>query len=87
MAITKTLTNDESGATFQNAYANIQYFHGDKITVRYGVSVYFDAQARMDGKHEIANYNFDFPFTVGFTYADLYADLKSRPEFAGAVDC
>ena len=87
MAITKQILNNETGGVFPNAYVNIRSFNGDKYVINYCVSVYVDNQARENNKKSILNYDFQMTLLTNLTFADLYTDLKSRPEFAGATDC
>lgn len=74
------------GFTAPVAYARISYFSGTKETISLNVSIYKDAQARLDGRPSIGEVNVSFPLVDGAGMNDMYTALKSDVNFAGAVD-
>lgn len=86
MALQLQLTTPQ-GFTASAAYARITRFDGTKDTIRVGVEVHKDAQARTDAKQPIEQYSISLPLALGATMNQMYASLKQDSNFINSVDC
>lgn len=71
------------------AYAHITRINGNKDMLLFGVEVFFDQTARINGNQPLANQSYEIPMPVGTTndlMVDLYNHLKSLPEYIDATD-
>lgn len=88
MAIRLPYTVDRTGLTLPDAYVRITGYHGDKQAVLYSAEIYTNKAARQAGKEPLANrqYRAKLSDLSGAWFPSLYANIKTLPEFAGAVD-
>lgn len=88
MAIITNIEDSNIGVPFPTAYVKIGNFTGEKDSIYYQVSTYANADARWNNGATINSAQYDIPTAsvTGSLMAALYADLKSRPDYAGAVD-
>ena len=87
MAIKKTLVlTDNFGeqVTFANAYLKVELVNGSKSMVSYDIAVHRAADAP---KIALFKHSFVPDMNAGNFIAQAYANAKSLPEYAGAVDC
>lgn len=87
MALQKDFVT-ESGFELKNAYYRVDTFHGDRNQVRLGIGVYVNEQMRREGKPAAGylEYIIPTPNTSGNMFAEMYAYLKTLPEFDDAID-
>lgn len=93
MAIQKSMVSDSLGIEAPNAYIRIISFHGNTSSIAFDVVVYFDRATRDNGKGGIDSLRYQFPFDPNMTLNNIanplvwaYDQLKTQPEFAGAID-
>ena len=87
MALVLSLPQSFVGVPFDEAYARILNFDGDRDGIRYYVTVHANKNARDNGLAIVSNHHFWCPLPTGDIMPALYADLKTRPGFEDAKDC
>jgi hypothetical protein len=87
MALIFSLQQSSVGVPFDEAYARILNFDGDRDGIRYYVTVHANKNARDSGLAIVAHHHFWCPLPTGELLPELYAHLKSQPGFETAKDC
>jgi len=85
MALQQSTTTSQ-GLTASSAYIKIVDYHGDKDILSVSVEVFFDEQARIDGKRPLEHLMFETSTPTTDLLPALYAYLKTLDQFSGAVD-
>lgn len=90
MALLVSLSADENsiGIALPEAYAKIGDYFGNKQTIQYQVTVWADAQARIDNKAPVRQdaYYVEMIDVQGDLMPALYANLKTIPPYDTGVD-
>jgi len=90
MALIISLPANETGigVSFSNAYAKIGDYFGNKNTIQYQVSVWADADARLNNYAPIRQDAFyvEVADLSGDIMPALYADLKTHPLYNKGID-
>jgi hypothetical protein len=90
MALLISLTADDTsiGVAFPEAYAKIGDYFGNKQTIQYQVSVWADAQARLDNKAPVRQDAFyvEMADLSGDLLPALYENLKTIAPYDTGVD-
>ncbi len=86
MALQKSLVSPH-GLPVSACYVKISSFAGDKAQVSVTVQCFYDEQSRLDGKLPLWTESFEFAnLENGATMSQMYAVLKTVPQFNGALD-
>jgi len=88
MAIRIPYTLTSTGLSLPDAYVRITGYHGDKQQVVYSAEIFTDKASRQAGKDPLASkqYRAQLSDLTGAWFPSLYTNIKSLPEFTGAVD-
>ena len=85
MAIKLSYTNSQ-GFLCPEAYVRIANYDGDKDSIRLGVWIFKDKDARDNNLGTIDQFRLELNITDGATMAQMYEALKALPQFAGAIN-
>ena len=86
MAIKLSYTNSQ-GFLCPEAYVRIANYDGDKDSIRLGIWIYKDKDARDNDFGTIDQFRLELNITDGATFLQMYDALKDLPQFTGAIDC
>ena len=89
MALLINVQQSNVGVPFEQAYARITGYQGDKDSIVYHVFVSATQEARYTNARDVISYSYRTaaPAEGQLLIPYLYEDLKTRPEFVGSVDC
>ena len=88
MALQKDIIDDRFGSLVAGAYIKLAYFRwsdADGAAVA-TFSVFATSSAKDEGKEVVSNIEIDVTGEFPSIQAQLYAKIKSLPEFSDAVD-
>jgi len=74
------------GLALPTAYAKVQAFAGDRTTLDVSVAWFVSQAARAADKRPLQVQRVTMPTPTGDLLTGIYTHLKSRADFAGAVD-
>lgn len=89
MALRLTLHDKKTDVLFQQAYARVGMFKGDKNSVQILVDVYSSQEAHIARATPLGTYTYTMPFNeiTGELLPSIYFWLKQKKEFLEAQDC